>query len=212
MSGKVTFSGEIPRPNRLLITRDMEVCGEGYRKRREIDVTDEGGLRNVVIVIDGIAKGKAWPQLREGYVVDQVNCYFDPFVQVMRRGADLNIVNSDPVLHNIHGSELIGKTWRTLFNFGQPPEKGTITQPLRPRRGRQIRLECDAHDFMLGWIYAVDNPYAVVVDSTGHFTIDDIPPGKYTIKAWHPRLGLHEQVIVLSGNQTGEITFQFSNN
>ena len=190
----------------------MEVCGEGYRERREVDVAEEGSLRNVVIAIDAIAEGKPWPELSEGYVVDQVDCYFQPYVQVMRRGADLTIVNSDPVLHNIHSSELIGTTRRTLFNFGQPPEKGTITYPLRPRRGSQIRLECDAHDFMLGWIYAVDNPYAVVVDANGNFTIDDIPPGTYTIKAWHPRLGIYEREIVLSANETGEITFQFPQN
>ncbi len=65
---------------------------------------------------------------------------------------------------------------------------------------------------MLGWIYVTDNPYAVAVDADGHFTIDDISPGTYTVKAWHPYLGMQEQEITLSAKETSEIAFQFSSN
>ncbi len=212
LNGEIVFSGQVPRPKRLLITKDIEVCGQGYRERRQVAVGSGGGLRDVVVFIEGIEKGKPWPGVSEGYLMDQVDCYFDPHVQVVQWGAELNIVNSDPVLHNIHSYELTGGARRTLFNFGQPPEKGIISQALRPRRGRQIRLECDAHDFMLAWIYVTDNPYAVAVDADGHFTIDNISPGTYTVKAWHPYLGMQEQEITLSAKETSEIAFQFSSN
>lgn len=65
---------------------------------------------------------------------------------------------------------------------------------------------------MLAWIYVTDNPYAVAVDADGHFTIDDISPGTYTVKAWHPYLGTQEQEITLSAKETSEIAFQFSSN
>ena len=65
---------------------------------------------------------------------------------------------------------------------------------------------------MLGWIYVTDNPYAVAVDADGHFTIDDISPGTYTVKAWLPYLGMQEQEITLSAKETSEIAFQFSSN
>ena len=212
LAGRVTFSGEVPRPSRLLITRDIEVCGAGYRERNQIAVGEGGGLGDVVVFIERIDAGKAWRATPEGYVMDQEDCYFDPVVQVIQWGAELNIVNSDPVLHNIHSYELIGGARRTLFNFGQPPEKGVITRAVRPRRSRHIRVECDAHDFMLAWVFVAENPYAVVVDAKGRFTMADIPPGRYTVNAWHPHLGGRQQEITVSAGGVGEITFQFSGN
>ena len=118
--------------------------------------------------------------------------------------------NSDPVLHNIHAWELMDEGGRTLFNLGQPPEREVIIQALRPRRGSRIRLECDAHDFMQGWIYAADSPYAVATNEDGSFRIDGIPPGEYTITAWHPFLGVREQVVELEPGGEGEVTFDFT--
>ena len=122
--------------------------------------------------------------------------------------ADLNIVNSDPVLHNVHAYEVIDGSGRTLFNLGQP-DKGIISRPLRLRRSQQVGLECDAHDFMLGWLFAADNPYAVVVDSVGEFTIPDIPPGTYAVGAWHPFLGVMEQEVTVAPGSVNNISFEF---
>ena len=63
---------------------------------------------------------------------------------------------------------------------------------------------------MLGWVYAADSPYTVVVDDQGRFTIDGVPPGSYTIFAWHPYLGTREQQVTLAPNGTGDIAFQYS--
>jgi hypothetical protein len=135
---------------------------------------------------------------------------FAPHVLVVRAGAELDILNPDPVLHNVHAFELMGTAQRTMFNFGQPPEEPVITTPVRPRRAREIRVECDAHDFMLGWIFAADTPYSVLVDGDGGFTIDGIPPGTYTVRAWHPYLGMLEQEVTLAPDATREIVFTYS--
>ena len=209
LNGRVLFSGDVPEPKKLLITKDPEVCGDGYRERREVVAGADGGLRSVVVFIDGIETGKAWQSAGEGYVLNQKSCTFDPNLQVVPRGASLEIVNSDPVLHNIHSYELIGRSRRTLFNFGQPPEKGTITKELKPRRGNQVRLECDAHDFMQGWIYVADNPYYAVAGPDGSFEILDVPPGTYTVNAWHPYLGLLQQEVTFEPSSGSEIVFEF---
>ena len=208
LRGQVSFSGDVPEASELLITRDFEVCGLGFRERREVDVGESGGLRSVVVFIVGVESGKPWPEAAEGYGLDQRDCFFEPYIQVVPRGVDLQILNSDPVLHNVHGYELIGGSRRTLFNLGQP-DKGMISRPLRPRRGQQIGLECDAHDFMLGWIFAADNPYAVVVDSAGEYMMQGVPPGTYTVGAWHPFLGIMEQEITVAAGTVNEVDFRF---
>lgn len=210
LTGEVTFSGSVPEAKRLLITKDAEVCGEGYRERHEVVVAEGGGLLNVVIFLVDVEQGKQWIEPDEGYILDQRNCSFQPHLQIVRPGSDLNIVNSDPVLHNIHSYELIGRARRTLFNFGQPSEKKMITRPLRPRRGSQIQLKCDAHDFMEGWILAPQNPYFAIVNKDGTFEIDDVPAGTYTVKAWHPYLGVQEGQVTLDPSGKGEISFQFT--
>lgn len=210
LAGHVTFAGTEPEAEELLITRDFEVCGLGYRERKEIDVADGGGLRDVVVYLTGIDSGKPWPAAPDGYLLDQKDCYFEPYIQIVPRGTELQILNSDPILHNVHGYELSEGDGprRTLFNLGQP-EKGVVTRPLRPRRSSLVGLECDAHDFMLGWMFAADNPYAVVVDSTGQFTIPDVPPGTYTVGAWHPFLGVQEQQVTITAGGTAELAFEF---
>ena len=210
LAGRVTFGGEVPAPRRLLVTKDEEICGFGYRERADVVVGSGGGLAGVVIVIQGILEGKAWPDAAEGHEVDQQDCTFQPHLQVIPKWTEMSIVNSDPVLHNIHAWELMEEGGRTLFNLGQPPEKEVITQALRPRRGSRIRLECDAHDFMQGWIYAADSPYAIVTSEDGSFVIDGIPAGEYTISAWHPSLGSREQVITLEPAAEGQIAFHFT--
>ena len=209
LSGRVVFRGAVPAARRLLVTKDEEVCGFGYLERHEVVVDSHGALAGAVVYIEGISRGKAWPD-ETRRVVDQKDCTFQPNMLVAPRWVDMDIVNSDPVLHNIHAWELIADRGRTLFNLGQPPDKEVITQPLRPRRGNQIRLECDAHDFMQGWIFAADSPYAVATGEDGTFVFDDVPPGDYTIKVWHPFLGFQERSVTLGMGQATEVGFDLT--
>jgi len=210
LTGRVVFDGEVPRAHRSMITKDVDVCGLGYRERQDVDISRDRGLRDVVISIEGIERGKPWPESDGRPEVSQEGCTFLPHLQVVRKGQEIDIVNPDPVLHNIHAFELVGSGQRTLFNLGQPPEERVITHVLQPRRGHHIRLECDAHDFMLGWVYAADTPYASLVDEDGRFRIDRVPPGTYTVTAWHPDLGVRKAEVTLSPDGEGELVFRFS--
>jgi len=209
LTGRVVFHGDVPPVRRLLVTKDEEVCGFGYLERHEVAVGPEGELLGAVVYIEGITRGKQWVDQSRS-VVDQRDCSFQPNMLVAPRWAEMDIVNSDPVLHNIHGWELMADRGRTLFNLGQPPEKEVITQPLRPRLGNQIRLECDAHDFMQGWIFAADSPYAMATGDDGTFVLEDVPPGEYTVKVWHPFLGMQEQVVTLGPGQTSDLGFDLT--
>ncbi len=210
LRGRVAFHGAVPAPRRLLVTKDEEVCGFGYQERQDVIVDDAGRLSDAVVFLEGMREGKAWPAAEGRHTVDQRDCVFRPNMLVMPRWSDMDIVNSDAVLHNIHAWELRGDRGRTLFNLGQPPEKEVITQAVRPRSDNRIRLECDAHDFMQGWIFAADSPYAVGTSEGGIFEIDRVPPGEYTLKVWHPFLGTLEESVRLVTGQTLELELKFT--
>ncbi len=211
VTGKIVFKGTVRDPKKLLITKDEEACGKGSVERREIDVTKDGSLRHVVVFLEGVSKGKAWQNSSEGFVVDQKKCAFVPYLQVISKGADVTILNSDQALHNIHAYEQIGTASRTLFNVAQPKFKPRVTQKIAVRKGNTaVRIECDAHNWMLGWIFVSDSPYAAVVGEDGSFKIDDIPPGKYKLNAWHPFSGTVQREVQLPAGGKEQIVFEFS--
>lgn len=165
-----------------------------------------------MVYIEGIKQGKAWP--KKDFVINQKGCRFEPWMQVVRNGATVIVKNSDPVMHNINAKEMImlrgGRVVkRTIFNFAQP-KPGETPKKIKTRRSPFIAINCEAHNFMFEWMFAADNPYAVVVGEDGSFTIDDIPPWTYAIKAWHPRLGVQEVRITVPARGSIEVNFAFT--
>ncbi len=208
VAGRVLFKGAPPPPKRMLIAKNREVCGDGYREVVEVAVKN-GTLENAVVVIDGIAKGKAWAAAQQKPLLDQKGCVFIPPMMLVPKGGDLDIVNSDPVLHNIHTYEIIGSARRTLFNFGQPNQGQRLTKPINVRRGEWVKVECDAHDFMHAWMFAAPSPYVAVTRGDGSFVIADVPAGKYKVRAVHPVLGVMEGEVTVPAKGKAEITFDF---
>jgi hypothetical protein len=215
VSGKVTFDGALPDDaiENILITKNPDVCGTGEREVVWIDVKD-GALRGAFVYIDKIDEGKKWDKPAGGnFLIDQKGCRFHPWAQVIKPGP-ITIRNSDKgVLHNINTREMIGVekgrvVMRTMFNFGQP-DPGEIEQKIKPRRSHFIAINCEAHNFMFGFMMAPKHPYAVVVGEDGSFTLDGIPPGKYTLKAWHPRLGVKKTEIEVPAGGAAEANFAF---
>ncbi|MCP4070466.1 MAG: DUF2012 domain-containing protein [Hyphomicrobiales bacterium] len=216
VSGKVSFEGDVPADaiEKIKITKNNDVCGDGDREVTWVDVKD-GALRGAFVFIDKIKEGKSWQKPEMGtYLVDQKGCRFRPWAQVVRPGPII-IRNSDAgVLHNINARELIGVekgriVKKTLFNFGQP-DPGDIDDKIKPRRSSYIGINCEAHNFMFGFILAPTHPYAAVVGEDGSFSIDNLPPGKYTLKAWHPRYGIKKSKITVEANGAMEVNFAFS--
>jgi len=214
ISGKVTFEGALPDDaiENILMTKNPDVCGTGEREVVWVDVKD-GALRGAFVFIDKIKEGKAWSVPKGGdYLIVQKDCRFTPWAQVVRRGP-ITIRNSDEgVLHNINTREMIGVekgrvVKRTMFNFGQP-DPGDIQQDIKPRRSPFISINCEAHNFMFGFMMAPTHPYAVVVGEDGSYSLDGVPPGKYTLKAWHPRFGIKKAKITVEAG--GKIATDFA--
>ncbi|HJN60176.1 MAG TPA: carboxypeptidase regulatory-like domain-containing protein [Alphaproteobacteria bacterium] len=216
ITGKFTFEGELPVDaiEQIAITKNPDVCGQGYREVIWVDVKD-GALRGAFAYIDKIKEGKKWVAPEGGsYLVLQKGCRFRPWAQVVKRGP-ITIRNDDPgVLHNINTRELIGVekgrvVKRTMFNFGQP-DPGDIEQELKPRRASFIAINCEAHNFMFGFMMAPKHPYAVVVNEDGSYALNDVPPGTYTLKAWHPRFGIQKTKVTVPEGGEVKADFAFS--
>ena len=209
VKGAVRFKGKAPKASKIPITKDNAVCGEGQRIVDEVRVKN-GLLEDVAVFVHGKIDG-APPSTNgsKAFEILQKGCRFNPFVSGIPKGSKLKIVNGDPVAHNIHAYELIGRARRDLFNFQQPHEGHTKEKKMKVRRGDIVQLQCDIHDFMRGWIIVPQNPF-VTVAKDGKYDLTGIPPGEHTIKAFHPVLGVLEKKVTLKDGADETLDFEFT--
>lgn len=209
LTGKVTFSGDDPAPKVFSITKDTEVCGSGNREIDYVRVS-KGALNDAIVYLDKVKTGKEFPAEEAGAALDQKGCAFNPFLQVMHNGSDLEAKNSDPVSHNIHTYEIIGKAKKTVLNVSQPKQDSVITKKISLKRGTHMKVECDQHDFMHGFVFVAKNPYYAVVAEDGSYSISDIPPGKYVVKAWHGTLGEMKTKVEIGAGGAETADFEYA--
>ncbi|HVP65738.1 MAG TPA: TonB-dependent receptor [Anaeromyxobacteraceae bacterium] len=195
LRGTATFAGAPPAAVPLEVTKDDDACGKSVPDET-VEVSG-GGLANVVVVVRGLPS----PPARAQVVLDQRRCRYAPHVQAVPVGSTLEIVNSDPVLHNIHG--YLGQA--TAFNFAMPRKDQKVTKVLRSPG--LVRVKCDVHDWMAAFVMVVDGP-AAVTRPNGSFAIPDLPPGTYTVTAWHEKLG--ERTAQVAVPATGEAVVRFA--
>ncbi|MCI0748824.1 MAG: hypothetical protein L0Y58_25740 [Verrucomicrobia subdivision 3 bacterium] len=191
ISGKVRLKGT-PKPE-IPIQLDA-MCGKLQPKpvtTRHYVVGQDRGLANVFVYIKQGAQ-KA-PPAGEATMLDQVGCMYEPYVMGVVAGQKFKIKNSDPLLHNIHATPKVNKE----FNFAQPT-KGQENERSFDQPEVLVRMKCDVHPWMFAYIGVVDHPYFAVTDKDGNFTIKNVPPGKYTLEAYH-------QKASVAGGKTQEV-------
>jgi plastocyanin len=199
IEGKVSFQGNVPI-KKVIPTKDREVCG-GPRDEPQVRVGADKSVQDAVVYLKEVAKGKAWGAADKAPVLDQEKCQFKPAVQVVRVGK-IDVVNSDPVLHNTHA--FYGQ--RTAFNLAMP-EKGMKIVSDLPRPGL-VRVECDAHGWMLAHVYVADSPYYAQTGADGSFSIADVPPGNYTLVASQAYLGDTEVPVTVKGGEAAKLAIE----
>ena len=229
--GTVTFSGTPPEPLQFAVEKNPEVCG---LERSLVKIESQHGfLKGAVVVLEGVEAGKAFvkqelPGARPGkgsfqYTggeklglrVKAENCNFGPFTGVLTPDEAVRFGNKDSIKHVLHtfvSLDTKGSVLRTLHNRDIHPE-GEFERTFdseKVKKSRVVRITCNRHDFMQNWLYVVNNPYFSTSDENGNFSIDNVPPGQYILKAWHPILGLQAQEVhVKSGKALGK-DFAFS--
>jgi hypothetical protein len=199
IAGKVVFNGAVPT-RKIIPNKDVEVCG-GIREEPLIEVGPDKAVQNAVVYLADVAKGKAWPATSKPPELDNLKCRFVPDVQVIRAGP-LVVINSDPVLHNTHG--YYGK--RTAFNMALPNQGQRI--PTELTRAAPVKVDCDAHGWMEGWIYVVDNPYYAITGADGTFSIADVPAGTYKLVAIQSLTGPVEQSVTVAAGKPTNLTIE----
>lgn len=199
INGKVVFNGRV-RVKTIIPTKNADICGK-KRKEPQVLVGPDKGVQNAVVYLEKVKKGKSWGDATETPVLDQEHCVFKPKVQVIPVGP-IAIVNSDPVLHNTHG--YYGK--RTAFNLALPKQGQRIEKPLK--RPGIVKVDCDAHGWMLAHIYVADNPYYAVTGEGGTFTIDGVPPGDYTLVVWQKYTGPTKTSVTVAPKEATEVTVE----
>ena len=180
--------------------RDQEFCGANIESR-VVEIGAAGGLKNAIVAIDAIERGKA-PDTTAVATLDNLGCHFVPRVQTLTVGQTLEIANSDPILHSSHAKA--GK--RTVFNLALATKGQKIPKTIR-ETGR-LNVRCDAgHTWMNAWIESFPHPYHAVTDAEGKALISDIPPGKYTITVWHEALGAETLPVTIESGKTAPLHF-----
>ncbi len=214
VTGTVQFSGEAPPPMPFELRRypDRVYCGalsdgSGYRLLREVAVGAQQGLKDVIVTIEGIEKGKPFG-LTETKLEANI-CQFIPFVSVMRERYPLTVTNQDEVSHDLQIYERDYDHVFIMFHRPALTKSGTSDIIRFTGNRRSVTMQCGMHPFMQGHGLAVENPYYAITGPEGTFEIKDLPAGTYRIKAWHPTLGEKVQDVTVEANGATSLGFRF---
>jgi hypothetical protein len=194
VTGTVRLVGDLPHAVQMDMTKDEKICGKRKPSPRLV-VGKDNGVQNAVLCIEGITAGKQRGQAAPP-VLGQRKCQYEPHVMLVPLGSPLEILNDDPILHNIHA--YAGKdNGRTIFNIAQPVrgQRSTIAAKYLSDRGRVVAT-CDAgHPWMSAYIILTEHPYYAVTDAKGKYVLRDVPPGSYTLTMWHEGVAVANAIM-----------------
>jgi hypothetical protein len=203
--GVVKFQGTAPKGNPIDMSADP-YCAKANPGTKSMDIVvgSGGGLENVVVYVSSGVSGQTFDPPSEPAVITQKGCMYQPHVLAMQTNQKLNIVNDDKTSHNIHPSPVNNREW----NKSQPP--GTPMDGTFTREEIAVPVKCNIHPWMKSYIAVLKNPFFSTTGKAGEFEIKDLPPGTYTLTAWHEKLGTKSQTITIPGAESKSIDFVFN--
>jgi len=203
--GTVRLNGKVPPAKTISMNADP-ACAKLHPSpvaAQEVMADAKGELENVIVfVADGLGDRTFDPPSQPA-VVEQKGCMYQPHVLAVRANQPLELVNDDSTAHNIHPVPANNREW----NKAEPP--GSKMEEAFAREEVAIPVKCNVHPWMRGYIAVFKHPYFAVTGKDGAFDLSNLPPGTYTIKAWHEKLGTATQTVTIGANETKEINFVF---
>ena len=207
IKGHVRLVGELPGNPVIRMRRDP-MCAKITAGKRVVQETVlaalNGDLANVFVKLEGTFPPSPVPSTP--VTIDQRWCVYGPRVVGVQVGQPLEIRNSDDLLHNIHSSSPLKDN---SFNVAQPI-KGMMNQFRLKDDGAVVRLACDIHTWMTAYVGVVSHPYFAVSNQLGTVTIANVPPGTYSIKAWHEQYGWTTQSVRVGAGQASNVEIKFA--
>jgi plastocyanin len=207
ISGHVTLRGSVGKPKPLDVSKEP-ICAKLHAGQPLFSDTiltgPENSLRNVVVYLSaGAPPTSAVPT--SAVTFDQVDCHYATHVLAFRVGQEVKISNSDPLSHNIHPLAKINREWNKLQPPGTPPFSYTYENE------EFIPVKCNLHPWMHGYFVVLKTSFFAVTGDDGRFEIPDLPPGHYTLTAWHESLGTQTaEIDVPKSGEAQTVNFTFS--
>ena len=205
VSGKVTYTGTPARQKPIDMSKEPSCA-----KQHPAPVTTEtvvtgpnNALDNVVVYVSSGAPDDGQVPA-QAVTYDQKGCQYIPHVQPMHVNQELKILNDDQTSHNIHPLAKVNREWNKSQPPGTPPLSEKFDKP------EFIPVKCNVHPWMHGWFAVLTTNHYDVSKDGGDFKLPNLPPGKYTITAWHESYGTQTADVTITGNETKDVKFTFT--
>ena len=207
IKGTISVSDKGLQDEVLTVAKDKTYCGELPAEKFLVSAT--GGLQNAVVKIEGISQGKAFDAKAE-FSMTNKQCRFVPHVGVVTKGGMMKVRNDDPLLHNSHFYLVQANSKKkNVINLALPKQGIEIGKSKILRKPGLLSVECDAHDFMQGWVWVLEHPYGAVTDSDGGFVLEDVPAGSYKLTIWHEALGEKTADVTVKAGKGATVDVSF---
>jgi plastocyanin len=204
LAGLVKFEGAAPKMPNLQMSADPYCASQHSAPVAEEDVVvgPGGELANVIVYVKN---APATPVPTQPALLDQRGCQYIPHVTAVQAGQPIQIRNSDNTLHNVHAMPNVNGQ----FNEGQPVQGMVSTKKFDKPEPTPFRVKCDVHGWMRSYMAVLPNSYHSVSQGNGTFSIANLPPGSYTVVAWHEKYGSQEQQVTVAAKEQKQIAFTF---
>ena len=203
--GSAAFNGTAPAMEKISMAADP-ACQQQHTDpvlSEAVVVNANGTLKNVFVYVKEGATG-SYPPPADPVTLDQHGCWYQPHILGVQVGQPLDIVNSDPTLHNVNAKP----TTNQPFNIAQPV-KGMKTSKKFTKPEIMVSTKCNVHPWMQAYLGVVDHPFFAVSGADGSFEITGLPAGTYTLAAWHERYGTQTAQVTVGDGETATADFAF---
>ena len=208
VTATVKFEGQPPAPEMISLNGDPKCVSENGAPQRAdelIVVGDNQALQNVFVYVKDGLGAYGFPIPTEPVVLDQDKCRYTPRVLGVRVGQALQIRNSDPLLHNVRSNAVINQS----FNKSTPIE-GMKFDHVFATKEVMVPFKCDVHGWMSAYVGVLDHPYFGTTAPDGRVVLANLPPGTYTIEAWHEQLGTKTAQVTIGAKDSKDVSFTFA--
>jgi plastocyanin len=205
LRGTVKFEGALPKGKLISMAADPG-CAKQHPSpvlSQEVMADSKGDLQNVVVFVSDGLGDQAFDPPTQPAEMKQKGCMYEPHVLALQANQPVEVTNDDPTTHNIHPLPANNREW----NKAEIP--GTKIEESFARPEIAIPVKCNVHPWMRGYVAVFKHPFFAVTGKDGGFTLNNLPPGTYTIQAWHEKFGTMTQKITIEGNESKSIDFVF---